>query len=51
MRLIDVEPVLHFFNILRESLPEEKREVIDQAISVLEMQPELPVEWIKNGAG
>ena len=44
MKLIDVDPVLTDLKAIADVLPEDKREVIDQAIRILEEQPEIPVK-------
>lgn len=47
MKLIDIDPVLHDLRVIADLLPEEKKEVMEQAIRLLESQPEIPVEQVK----
>lgn len=47
MKLIDVDPVLTDLKAIADVLPEDKREVIERAIDILESQPEIPVEQVK----
>lgn len=48
MKLIDIDPVLHDLRAIADLLPEEKKEVMEQAIRLLESQPEIPID-VKKG--
>ena len=47
MKLIDVEPALYDMQVIADLLPPDKQEVMEQAIRLLESQPEIPVEQVK----
>lgn len=49
MKLIDVDPVLTDLKAIADVLPEDKREVMERAIDILESQPEIPLEQIIKG--